>query len=512
MSPADKAAAVELLGRLWVDPVAVWGKRYLPHYFELPPSKMHVELTRILDRYIETRGNKNAIIAPRGGAKTTLVSKTFPLQCVCHKLEHYIILVGDTTEQAQQNLEAIKHELTDNDQLAARYPQAYGEGPTWNQDQIITRNGVKIHALGAGKSFRGRSFRQHRPGLVIVDDLDSDEAVMSENQRNKMWSWFSKVLIPIGNERTNFLFVGTALHRDDTLHRIKKNVANWQFQVFKGLLSEPSSSELWQQWKGLYCDLTLPVERRQSNARSLFEANLDAMLAGSDVLWPEREPLYALMEYRASYGEAAFLSEYQGVPTADLAAEWPADLFGDDIWFDRWPDMPLRVISLDPSKGKTDTSDYSAFVLAGQGTDGTLYVDANLQRRDTTRIVEDGWILNEAFSPHLFVIEINQFQELLKTEFERQAALRGTVLPLAGVNNVLNKRTRIRSLGPYLSQKRIKFKRNSRGAELLVDQLREFPFSQYDDGPDALESAIRGLNHLRGHGAAHEQIDEQWTP
>jgi predicted phage terminase large subunit-like protein len=492
------------------DPLSSWAQRFLTHYFTCRPSKLHTTLARILDEYVETRGNKNAIIAPRGGAKTTWVSKTFPLYNICHGLEHYILLVGDTTEQAQQNLEAVKYELTDNEELAQAYPDACGKGSVWSQDQIVTRNDIKIQALGAGKSFRGRSFRQYRPGLIIIDDLDDDEAVMSEHQRNKMWSWFAKVLIPIGTATTNFLFVGTALHRDDTLHRLKKT-ANWQFQSFQGLISEPIRSDLWQQWRALYSNLDLSVKERQRLALEMFDRHREDMLAGSEVLWPDREPLYALMEYRASYGEAAFLSEYQGVPTADLAAEWPPECFAESVWFDRWPELKLKVIALDPSKGKTDSSDFSAYVLIGLSSDGMLYVDADLARRDSTRIVEDGFALASVFQPHLFTVEINQFQELLKTEFERQAELQGIVLPLAGVTNSLKKTTRIRTLGPYLRQGKFRFKRSSRGAELLVDQLREFPCSQHDDGPDALQMGIEGIKHMLGLGTKTEPDSECWN-
>lgn len=492
--------------------LAAWGKKYLPHYFSVAPSKLHRELGRMCNMYVDSRSNKNAIIAPRGGAKTTWISKTFPLFTVCEKLEHYILLVGDTTEQAQQNLESIKHELVDNDELAKAYPDACGEGPVWNQDQIVTRNKVKIQALGAGKKFRGRSFRNHRPGLIVVDDLDDDEAVMSDVQRRKMWSWFSKVLVPMGTASTNFLVVGTALHREDTLHRLKKT-ANWQFQLFKGLISEPVRDDLWKQWQLIYCNFDIPVKERQKKAREFYIANEAEMLRGADVLWPEREPLYALMEYRIAYGEAAFLSEYQGVPTADQDAEWPRETFeesdGAPLYFHQWPQTKLRVIALDPSKGKTDASDFSAFVMLGLGVDGLLYVDANLARRDSTRIVDDGFTIASQFQPHAFGIEINQFQELLAVEFQRQAAERGTILPLVQINNLVKKETRIRLLGPYLRTRQFRFRSNSAGADELLNQLQSFPNGSHDDGPDALQMALSTLESLLR--AENEQPIEEET-
>ena len=50
---------------------------------------------------------------------------------------------------------------------------------------------------------------------------------------------------------------------------------------------------------------------------------------------------------------------------------------------------------------------------------------------------------------------------------------------------------RIRRLGPYLSSRRIRFKSDSPGTRVLVEQLQMFPVADHDDGPDALEMALR---------------------
>lgn len=59
------------------------------------------------------------------------------------------------------------------------------------------------------------------------------------------------------------------------------------------------------------------------------------------------------------------------------------------------------------------------------------------------------------------------------------------------IENRLNKMLRIRLIGKHLATGCIKFKRGSPSAELLVEQLRDFPLGAHDDGPDALEMSIR---------------------
>src|SRR5687767_10330006 len=62
---------------------------------------------------------------------------------------------------------------------------------------------------------------------------------------------------------------------------------------------------------------------------------------------------------------------------------------------------------------------------------------------------------------------------------------------LCPLDNRLNKQVRIRRLTPWLARREIRFKANSPGARLLVEQLRDFPNADHDDGPDALEIALR---------------------
>jgi predicted phage terminase large subunit-like protein len=194
--------------------------------------------------------------------------------------------------------------------------------------------------------------------------------------------------------------------------------------------------------------------------------------------------------------------ELEGLFVEIAGAEWPAAYFPDSIWFEDWPVLASRVIALDPSKGRDARyGDYSAYVLLGRDPAGGLWCEADLARRPTSRIVADGLELARWFVPDAFVVETNQFQELLADDIADQSAAAGVMLPVVPVDNRVNKQVRIRRLGPYLARGNIRFRRTP-GTELLVQQLREFPEAEHNDGPDSLEMAIRVMGDLyRDEGA-----------
>ncbi|QDU75445.1 Terminase-like family protein [Bremerella volcania] len=174
------------------------------------------------------------------------------------------------------------------------------------------------------------------------------------------------------------------------------------------------------------------------------------------------------------------------------------------FWFDEWPaedEMLLRVLALDPSKGKSDKSDYTALVDCRLTRTGHVFVDAWLERLDLSRIAQRTVEVAAAAGPQGLVIESNQFQELLVIMIQPLARARGIDLRIYPCNNAENKTARIRSgLTPYLSRGELHFRNHSRGAKLLVQQLQQFPCGQHDDGPDALELGLRLLSHIVNGG------------
>ena len=199
------------------------------------------------------------------------------------------------------------------------------------------------------------------------------------------------------------------------------------------------------------------------------------------------------------YSDRQANQELEGEFVDQEGAEWPNVHFGDHIWVDEFPkdeEIKIKTLAIDPSKGKDARhGDFSAIVSLARDMKGTLYCDAVMQRMDSERMIDR--FVREAidFEPDAMVVETNQFQHLLAKQILEESQKQGTDIPIVQLYNTINKDVRIRRLGPYLANKKIKFRR-SEGSRLLVAQLREFPLGKFDDGPDALEMALRAMINI----------------
>lgn len=493
-----------------------FGKYYLSHYFIRPSPPFHRQLDALWRRRVmkeldpvadcaamlRAKGTRSAVAAPRGHAKSTVMSLQNVLHAALYGYKHYILLISDTEAQAVSFLDAIKNELETNDRILHDFGEQPGK--TWKTASILLSNGCRIDAVGSGQKLRGRRNYQRRPDLILCDDIENDEGVRTAEQRQKTADWFWKAVCKAGDSYTDIVVIGTILHHDSLLARLLEN-PGFQSLKFRAVLSD-SQSPLWGDWEKLYTDLA--NKDRETAAHAFFYKHRKEMLAGSRVLWPEKLSYYDLRVMRLTEGEAAFHSEMQNQPIDPAACLFSAQ------WFRYYNPGEVDFRSprfrfygyCDPSLGRTAGSDYSAIItLAVDGESGLAYVwDADIQRRHPDRIIAD--ILDKERRLRretgrgytLFGAETNQFQWFLKEQLARESARQGLYLPIQGVRSTEDKTMRVESLQPDIKNGYILFRADQ---TLLLQQLSQFPLGAYDDGPDALEGA-RTLARKQTRGAA----------
>jgi len=87
---------------------------YFSNICEKPFSLMHINILFELDVAAEDRKERIAIAAPRGHAKSTIVSLVYVLWCLLYNKEKLILLISNTEDQAVKFLRDIREQIESN--------------------------------------------------------------------------------------------------------------------------------------------------------------------------------------------------------------------------------------------------------------------------------------------------------------------------------------------------------------------------------------------------------------
>lgn len=456
-------------------------KTYFPHYIRSPHrSKLHDYLfVRLVEIANSAQSETDAIAAPRGEAKSTLVSQLFVLWCLVTGRKKYPVIVMDSIDQAYPMLEAIKAELEFNPRLSMDFPEVSGQGRVWQSGTIVTRNDAKVQVAGSGKKLRGLRHGPHRPDLCVLDDIENDEQVRSPEQRDKLQQWLTKTVLPLGGAGAKFdvVYIGTILHYDSVLSRTLANPM-WTSARFKALLQWPDNTSLWDQWEEALRNQGEPA------ANAFYTAHEADMLEGSVVSWAARS-LLTLMKIRARDGHATFDSEYQNDPVAGDNSPFA----GEGViqyWKEEPTDECIYFGACDPSLGKAGASRDPSALLVGRLNRKTGVLDvvvADIKKRLPDKIIQDVITLQKQWRCVLWVVETVQFQEFLYTELIKCGREQGVPIPARGIKPSSDKLLRIETLQPHMKAGSIRLLSTQ---TTLIEQLRHFPKADHDDGPDAL--------------------------
>lgn len=488
--------------------MSYFGRAYLPHYFIRKSPHFHEELDEIWSRGVmkgrnplkeakvisRLKGSRQVVAAPRGHAKSTNFTFKDDLHAILYAYKHYILILSDSSEQAEGFLDDIKTELEDNANIIMDFGSLKGD-KVWRTGVILTKTDIKAEAIGSGKKVRGRRHRNWRPDLIVLDDIENDENVNTPEQRRKLKNWFDKAVSKAGDTYTDIMYIGTILHYDSLLNNVLQN-PRYKTKKYRAVISEAVNTKLWDEWEGIYTNLF--NENHEEDARTFYEANKEEMLLGAEVLWEEKLSYYDLMEIKVSEGTASFNSELQNDPidpeSATFNPEW-FDYYEPELVDFSSPEF-VFVAANDPSLGKNKKSDTSSIInLALSTKTGYMYVaDASVERRKPDVIIDDVFEMNRRLKRdykkgfYKFGVEVVQFQYFFKEVMAAKSAEEGEYIPIEEIQSTVNKVLRIESLQPVIKNKYLKFNREHK---TLLKQLQEFPMGKNDDAPDGLQMAVQ---------------------
>lgn len=417
-----------------------FGKMYFPHYFTKQFAKLHRDLAKLCKKK-----GKKAVAAPRGFGKSVICSFLDPIHRGVFKLMHFFILISSTETNAAEFLIPIKLEFEENERLRNDFGNQVNFG-FWSDNDFVVKNGIRYLGIGQGQKIRGRRFRQYRPDVIVIEDIEDDEVVKKPRRVKKIVDWIKRAVLPALEKNGSFMFVETMLSKNSVLAQVME-FTNVESKIFKAIVNGKST-------------------------------------------WAAMWPLYILMKEKGTIGSIAFNQEFQQQPRDD------EDRVFKEGWIvyysqEELISLPLKIYSwLDPAATKEGC--YKAIITIGLDSKNIIYyvLNAWIRRASIDSLLRSGYNIYDEYNPIKFGIEKNGFQALLAREYDHYAKEKGYYLPIVLKDNTENKDVRIERRSPLIERGKIRFLKGNSDQDLLIEQLIYFPDIE-KDGPDALDGVLQ---------------------
>lgn len=437
---------------------------YYAHYVKYPTADFQKEIMHLLEK---DPTENLFVVAFRGSGKSTIITTAYPIWSILGKQQKkFVLIFCQTKAQAKQHMMNLRRELEDNDVLKKDLGPFQEESDEWGSHSLVFSNSeARITLASTEQSVRGLRHHQHRPDLIICDDVEDITSSKTREGRDKIYNWLRGEIIPAGDKQTRLVIVGNLLHEDSLLMRIKEDVendrANGNFKKYP-LLDEKDNCL----WLGKYpTPADIEIEKKK---------------IGNEISW-QREFLLRIIPDEDQLIDSSIIQYYDELPPKTHKA------------------YRCTYASVDLAISKGENADYTAVVSA-----------MIFGRRDKMRI----FILPNPIVKRLnFPEQIN----LMKTYYETVLDGRRDRLFVEGIGyqdalpqmletyNIkaeavrpsVDKRTRLALTVPYIQSAKVLFPR--KGAEDIIREIIGFGVEKHDDIADAFSMLINKIAEIHSN-------------
>lgn len=314
--------------------IEAFARFFVPHVLSYEVPKFHKEI------YGAVQGLKRLVVsAPRGFAKSTIL-KIFALHSLLFRTRKDICIVSASEGLAVEHALFIKQELESNQRILRYFGDLRSD--KWNERHLVVRHPdgfmSALRAKGAGAQIRG-----FRPDCLLLDDIETDESVESEEQRKKLKNWLFRACINCLLPGGQLAVFGTPIH---------------PLAVICDLLETPNK------WTKLR-----------------YKAYKDGVEAKGHELWPEARPHEWLQQRKAEIGSLAFASEYMDDPRTDESSPIKP---GQIRYWKELPDQYNSVIAIDPAYSEDAKSDFKVAVHILIDVNHNRYLNTYIRTHEAT--------------------------------------------------------------------------------------------------------------------------------
>lgn len=222
-----------------------------------------------------------AEMAFRGAAKSTWLEE-YVLLSALFREALFPLIIGPKWESACERLAPIRNELETNEELIELFGDQ--KASPWSMDELQLANGVKIQAIGAGQSMRGKKHNDERPDLAAIDDLEDAENTHTDEARHKLDRWLTGTLLPaLHPTKGKVRLIGTAIHPKSLI--IKKcNDPEWKSKIFPIINIDLETGEEKSAWPARFpMDWIKKLRQQYINGGNYIEFEQEYMCRAEDV-------------------------------------------------------------------------------------------------------------------------------------------------------------------------------------------------------------------------------------
>jgi predicted phage terminase large subunit-like protein len=350
------------------------------------------------------------------------------------------MLLGSIVQELETNERIIK----DFGKQAGYLPTSTKEKRQWSSRDIVTLSDIRVSARSWNSRIRGIKHGEQRPDLIILDDVENDENVVSDDQREKVKNMFFKTIMNLGTHNTQIIVVGTILHFDSLLYNlINKPIEGWYVQLYKAIKDD--GTPLWKEWWTLEL---LDAKRKDIGSIAFEQEYMNNPLdPDSQIIKP------------VSYYEQVDLSFLECYGYIDLAIS------------------------------EKETADYTAITTIGKHkVSGKLYVLEPVRMRgDITKQLALLFAMHKKYKYVKFGVESVAYQKAFFQLVQRESLEKNIYVPVVEIEVDKDKIRRAIEVTPHIENGTVLF---NAGHQDFMAELVQFPKGAHDDWVDSFVGAV----------------------
>jgi predicted phage terminase large subunit-like protein len=455
-------------------------KTFFPERFHLPfAENIHGKIFDLID----SDDNKVAIAAPRGWGKTSVVGLALMARYILFRHTGFICYINKSHDAASLQTENLRRELVTNRMIKHFFGDFRQRDVNKSEfEEVFSKKAwvaydTLVWPRGAGQQVRGVLFKNDRPGLIVIDDLEDPQKIENDEIRKAWYEWlYADVIkaVPRMHKNWKIVYIDTLKHEDSVLQK---------------LMDSPE----WKSVRLEACDddfnPTAPEFMSKADVEAEWQQHVDA--GQTDVFFRE------LRNLPISTKDSSFRQEYfhyYNLPPDRPVKEGDLKIYDASL---QQSNQIETVVLLDPAKTVKIHSAESAII--GIGIDlasAKVYVrDAISEKMYPDEIYDALFGMGQMLGAKVLGIEETSLNEFIKQPIKNEMFRRGSFFELVWLKarGGMKKEHRVKELVPYYRGGYIYHNASCAYIKKLEQQLLMFPRSALWDMMDCLAYLIEML-------------------